>query len=111
MAGYSISKLASLQLMAHIAAAYPNITTVSLHPGLVDTDMIRDEFKVFNLDSPALVGGVGVWLSSEKAKFLTGRVVASNWSVDDLVERKEEIVSGNLLQIDLTGTFGKSQFE
>lgn len=111
MSGYSISKLATVQLTAHLAAAYPNVTAVALHPGLVETDMMHDAFRRFNLDSPALVGGLAVWLSSEKAKFLTGRVIASNWSVDDLVERKDEIASGKLLQIDLTGTFGKGQFE
>jgi NAD(P)-dependent dehydrogenase (short-subunit alcohol dehydrogenase family) len=111
MSGYNISKLATLQLTAHLAAAYPNVTAIALHPGLVDTDMVRDEFRRFDLDSPALVGGLAVWLSSEKAKFLTGRVMVSHWDVDDLLERKDEIVGGRLLQIDLNGTFGKEQFE
>lgn len=111
MSGYGISKLASQHLMTHIAAAYPNVTTVAVHPGLVETDMFHEAFRKFNLDSPALVGGLTVWLSTEKAKFLSGRAVVSNWSVDDLVERKDEIQAGKLLQIDLTGTFGKSQFE
>ncbi|KAK4034380.1 hypothetical protein C8A01DRAFT_39157 [Parachaetomium inaequale] len=111
MSGYSISKLATLQLTAHLAAGYPSLTAIALHPGLVDTDMTLDEFKRFDLDSPELVGGLTVWLSSEKARFLTGRVVVSHWDVDDLVERKDEIVAGKLLQIDLTGMFGKGQFE
>ncbi|KAK4101131.1 NAD(P)-binding protein [Parathielavia hyrcaniae] len=111
MSGYSISKLAALQLMAQIATANPNVTTISLHPGLVETEMLQDEFRHFNLDSPALIGGVAVWLSTDKAKFLTGRVMVSNWSVDDLVERKEEIEADNLLRIDFTGKLGKSQFE
>ncbi|KAK4232722.1 hypothetical protein C8A03DRAFT_39676 [Achaetomium macrosporum] len=111
MSGYSISKLATLQLTTHLATAYPNITAISLHPGLIETDMMDDAFKRFNLDSPHLVGGLTVWLSTEKAKFLSGKVIASNWSVDDLVERKEEIQKGKLLQMDLTGRFGKDQFE
>ena len=112
MSGYSISKLAALQLMAHLAAAYPNVTAVGLHPGLVETDMLLDAFKRFDLDSPALIGGLAVWLAaSEKARFLTGRVVVSEWSVDDLVERKGEIEEGGLLQMDLRGTFGREQFE
>lgn len=111
MAGYSISKLAVMQLMTHLAAAYPNLTAIGLHPGLVDTDMMEDVFRRFDLDSPALVGGVTVWLSSDKAKFLTGRTIAANWSVDDLVARKEEIEKEDLLRVDLTGKFGKEQFE
>ena len=112
MSGYSISKLAAVQLTTHIAAAYPNIRAVGLHPGLVETDMMDERFKRFDLDSPALTGGLVVWLAgSDKAGFLTGRVVASNWSVDDLVERKDEIEGGNLLRMNLTGRFGKDQFE
>lgn len=111
MSGYSISKLATLQLMAHVAAAYPHVTTVCLHPGLVDTDMLLDAFRRFTLETPALIGGLAVWLSSEKAKFLSGRVVASQWSVDDLVERKEEIEEQNLLRLDFVGKLGKEQFE
>ncbi|KAJ4290032.1 hypothetical protein N0V88_006834 [Collariella sp. IMI 366227] len=111
MSGYSISKLATLQLMAHVAAAYPHVTTVCLHPGLVDTDMLLDAFRRFTLETPALIGGLAVWLSSEKAKFLSGRIVASQWSVDDLVERKEEIEEQNLLRLDFVGKLGKEQFE
>jgi len=37
--------------------------------------------------------------------------VVSEWSVDDLVERKGEIEEGGLLRMDLRGTFGREQFE
>jgi NAD(P)-dependent dehydrogenase (short-subunit alcohol dehydrogenase family) len=111
ISGYAISKLAALQLVANVATAYPNITAIALHPGLVKTDMFHPSFNRFNLDSPALVGGVTVWLAGEKAKFLTGRTITSNWSVEDLVERKAEIEAGDLLKIGLQGKFGKDQFE
>ncbi|KAK0611891.1 hypothetical protein B0T14DRAFT_595255 [Immersiella caudata] len=111
MSGYALSKLAALQLVAKVAAAYPNITAIALHPGLVETDMFHPSFRRFNLDSPALVGGTLVWLAGEKAKFLTGRTITSNWSVEDLTERKDEIEAGNLLKIGLQGKFGKEQFE
>jgi NAD(P)-dependent dehydrogenase (short-subunit alcohol dehydrogenase family) len=99
MSGYSISKLAGMQLVSHLAAAYPNITVVGVHPGLVETDSLMQEFKRFNLDSPGLTGGLAVWLSGDRAKFLSGRTIASNWSVDDLVERKDEIVEGDKLRV------------
>lgn len=112
MSGYSLSKLAGLQLMNFVAATYPNVTAVALHPGLVETDMYDEAFRRFNLDSPALVGGTTVWLAGqERAKFLSGRAVVANWSVEDLVERREEIVSGELLKMGLKGEFGKEQFE
>ncbi|KAH6628110.1 hypothetical protein F5144DRAFT_549462 [Chaetomium tenue] len=110
MAGYSTSKLASQQLIAHIAAGYPHVTAVSLHPGLVDTDMTHESFRRFNQDTPELVGGVAVWLASEKARFLSGRAVAAQWSVDDLVEREREIVEGGLLGMAMKGELGVEQF-
>lgn len=111
ISGYAISKLGSLQLAAYVAAENPNVTAVALHPGLVMTDMTMDAFKPFALDTPELVGGVGVWLATEKAAFLSGRYICAHWSVDDLVERKEEIVSEGKLTIQLNGKLGKEQFE
>ncbi|KAH6880662.1 hypothetical protein B0T10DRAFT_446296 [Thelonectria olida] len=107
---YSIGKLNNLQLAALVAAENPNVTAIALHPGVVMTDMLAPEFKRFAFDTPELVGGTAVWLATEKAKFLSGRFVGCNWNVDDLYERREEIQSGKLLQIDLTGTFGADQF-
>ena len=109
--GYTISKLAAQKLMTDLAATYPNVTSVAMHPGLLETDMLLDAFRKFNLDTPELVGGTAVWLASEEAKFLSGKTIAANWSVDDLVARKEEIVKDGLLNIDLKGKFGKEQFE
>ncbi|KAK1833062.1 hypothetical protein QBC39DRAFT_381097 [Podospora conica] len=111
LSGYNISKLGALQVASWMAAVYPNITVVNLHPGLVESDMHDPAFARFNKDTPELVGGTVVWLASEKAKFLTGRSICANWSVDDLVERKDEILADNLLMIDLKGKFGKEQFE
>jgi NAD(P)-dependent dehydrogenase (short-subunit alcohol dehydrogenase family) len=107
---YSLSKLLILQLQAFIAVENPNVTAIALHPGIVMTQMTTDNFKRFAKDTPELVGGVGVWLSTEKAVFLNGKYVESNWSVDDLAARKEEIVSEGKLSLVLKGEFGKEQF-
>lgn len=113
---YALSKLINLQMAAYVAAESqqpqsPAVTSVALHPGIVQTGMTLDSFKKFALDTPELVGGVAVWLATAKARFMNGRVMNSNWNVDDLYERREEIVSGKLLQIDLLGRFGAEQFE
>jgi hypothetical protein len=68
-------------------------------------------FIPFAKDSPALVGGTAVWLCSGKAHFLSGRYVNSNWSMDDLLEREEEIEASNKLKIDLVGTFVVEQLQ
>ncbi|CAJ2501321.1 Uu.00g041740.m01.CDS01 [Anthostomella pinea] len=94
MAGYNMSKLVAQQQISAIAALYPNITAVVLHPGLLETDMLPAAMRHFNSETPELPGGVAVWLSHPHARFLSGRVVAAVWDVDDLVARKDEIVAG-----------------
>lgn len=114
LSAYGISKLAVLELMAYVAAENPNVVATALHPGIVDTEMTKDYFKRFALDTPELVGGVGVWLAGWEGpdrSFLSGRFVAANWDVEDLVGRKEEIVEKELLKMDLNARLGAEQFE
>lgn len=52
------------------------------------------------------MGGFTVWLSTEAATFLNGRVVTANWLVDDLMAKKEHILAGADLKMALQGEFG-----
>jgi hypothetical protein len=81
---------------------------VILALSLAPTDLYEVPFAK---DTPELVGGLGVWLATEKAAFLNGKYIESNWSVDDLMARKGEIVSEGKLSIVLKGEFGQRQFE
>lgn len=113
---YALGKMVNLQMAAYVAAEQSQsqpfpVTSVALHPGIVKTNMTGPSFEKFALDTPELVGGVAVWLATEKARFMNGRVMNSNWDVDDLWERREEILGGKSLQIDLVGSFGAEQFE
>ncbi|TGJ87345.1 hypothetical protein E0Z10_g1499 [Xylaria hypoxylon] len=110
MPGYSVSKLVAQQLIPAIAPVHPNITAVALHPGLLDTDMLPQSMRHFDRETPELVGGLAVWLSHPHAHFLSGRVIASQWDVNDLLARKLEIQSGADLTIDIVGKFGPGQF-
>ncbi|KAI1752575.1 hypothetical protein F4782DRAFT_124793 [Xylaria castorea] len=110
MPGYSVSKLVAQQQIPSIAAVYPNITAVALHPGLLDTDMLPQSMRQFDRETPELVGGLAVWLSHPHAQFLSGRAIASQWDVNDLLSRKAEILGGNDLTMDLVGKFGPQQF-
>jgi NAD(P)-dependent dehydrogenase (short-subunit alcohol dehydrogenase family) len=111
LSSYSISKLALTQLQAFIAVECPNVTAVAIHPGLILTDATLDYFKPFAKDSPELLGGLGVWLATENAAFLSGKYVEVNWSVDELMERKDEIVKEGKLSIGIKGKFGSEQFK
>lgn len=108
MGGYLMSKFAVDALAAHVAAEYPCVTAISMHPGLVATDMLREPFRSrFNNDSAELVGGTAVWVCQDKARWLSGRFVSVNWDVEDLMERKAEVLQGDLLRLGLRGEFGR----
>ena len=68
--------------------------------------LCTDMFLKFALDTPELVGGMAVWLTTKEAYFLNGRFVSVNWSVDELVARKEDIIKSNDLKMVLLGEFG-----
>lgn len=108
--GYSIAKIADLQLASYTAAENPNVTAIAFHPGIVLTDMATDFWKPYALDTPELAGAVSVWLSTPEARFLNGRYMATNWDVEELMRRREEIVEGNLLTVKLRGEFGAGQY-
>ena len=42
---------------------------------------------------------------------MNGRFISANWSVDDLMARKDEIAGGNDLKIMYQGRFGLDQFK
>ncbi|KAF2024132.1 NAD(P)-binding protein [Setomelanomma holmii] len=113
LSAYGLSKLAVFELMTYVAAEKFNVVAVALHQGIVDTEMTVDVFKRFALDTPELVGGVGVWLASweQSRDFLSGRFVTANWDVDDLVKMKEQILEWNLLKMNINAKLGAEQFE
>ena len=59
-------------MMPFIVAETPQVTAVGLHPGIVKARLISGEMSRFAKDTPALVGGVVVWLATEVARFLCG---------------------------------------
>jgi NAD(P)-dependent dehydrogenase (short-subunit alcohol dehydrogenase family) len=111
---YGISKLAVFELMTYVVAENPNIVAVTLHPSIVDTEMTVDSFKRFALDTPELVGGMGVWLASwnnSSRDFLSGRFVSANWAVEELLRRKNEIIRENLLKMEINSVLRAAQFQ
>lgn len=110
LSSYGLSKLVVLELMDYVRAENPNVVAVAVHPGIVATDMLKDAFAPFAHDTPQLVAGLGTWLAAWEGgdrEFLSGRYLSANWDVEELVQRKEEIVQQDLLKISLTGNFGE----
>jgi NAD(P)-dependent dehydrogenase (short-subunit alcohol dehydrogenase family) len=104
---YTLSKLALTHLQQFVAAEYPRVTAVAVHPGVVKTDMTLPQFERFAVDPPALVGGFAVWAATDAARFLNGRFVDAHWSVDELVARRDEIAGQGQLLTGLKAKLGR----
>lgn len=106
---YISSKLATVRLLEHIGAENPDIFTLAVHPGIVETALMyqgamrEDNMEASILDDPALGGNFMVWAASPDAAFLKGRWVWSNWDVEQLKQRAEEIQSSGLLTSNILG--------
>ena len=116
LAAYSMSKAANIHYTTTLAAAYPEtLLAISVNPGMNDTDIVPDALRAvgFNYNNPALTGGTIAWLVADTARsqFLNGRVLTVEWDVEELVARKEEIMSKNLLTLQLQATLGTDQFD
>ena len=115
LAAYAMSKAANIHYSTTLAAAYPDtLLSIAVNPGLNDTDIVPDSLKAvgFEVNDPALTGGTIVWLVAdpERSHFLNGRVITSEWDVEELVARKDEILSKNLLTMQLNARLGADQF-
>ena len=112
VSAYSISKFATIRLGAYVAAENDNITTITIHPGVIKTALIPESspFRPFTEDEANLSGGLAVWLATDEARFLNGRYVNASWDIEDLVAKKDEIVSQNDLMLGLQGKFDVAQF-
>ncbi|RDW57638.1 short-chain dehydrogenase [Coleophoma cylindrospora] len=116
LAAYSNSKASMIHYTATVAASYPGtVLAIAINPGLNDTEILPAVLwdVGFNCNDPALTGATLVWLVADPARsrFLNGRVLTVEWDVDELVARKEEIVSKNLLTMQLNATLGVDQFK
>ncbi len=115
LAAYANSKAAMIHYNTLVAASYPGtVLSIAVNPGLNDTEILPLILREagFNFNDPMLTGATLVWLVSDPARsqFLNGRVLTSEWDVEELVARKEEITKKNLLTMQLNATLGVEQF-
>ncbi|KAL3448217.1 hypothetical protein BJX65DRAFT_317461 [Aspergillus insuetus] len=110
LSSYSISKMANTKLIQFLQVEHPEITSVSIDPGVVKTSWADNTALAFLLplgrDTFELVGAVGVWVTSGDKSFLSGRYLSINWDVEELEARREEIVEKDLLKLCHRGEFG-----
>jgi hypothetical protein len=114
------TQLLALFFLTLCTAEYPNIRAFSVFPGIVLTDATLDSFRPMSKDTrtyltwtedaqlkhyclAALAGGLCVYLSHPHADFLSGRFLSAHWDVDQIQERKDEIIKENLLKLAISG--------
>ena len=112
LAAYAMSKLANIPVHQHPGRCVSRDTACYLSKPRYETTQTYSQLPFraagLNCNDPSLAGGNIVWLVADPARseFLNGRVLTAEWDVDELVARKEEIMSKNLLTMQLQATLG-----
>lgn len=105
---YAASKIGAARLVETLQVENPGLRFNNIQPGVVRTDMLTKsgledlpiELPVDDLELP---GHFLVWLASPEGDFLKGKYLWSNWDVDELKARKDEILAANKLATGLVG--------
>jgi NAD(P)-dependent dehydrogenase (short-subunit alcohol dehydrogenase family) len=118
---YTVAKFATARFFQAVQFEHPDLRVYSVQPGAVLTDMNRsagykeqEEGEGFQWtgrgaallakhDDESLPAGFFVWLASGEAEYRKGRYLWANWDVEELKERKEEIIKGEFLRMGLVG--------
>jgi len=103
---YQTSKIALNRFTELLLVEYgeQGLLSYVIHPGGVMTDLasqLPKEMHKFLGDTPDLAGSTLVWLTKEKRDWLAGRYVSSNWDMEELVARQQEIIDGDKLKVRL----------
>jgi hypothetical protein len=82
-----------------------------IHPGAVVTHLLEEYMPPGSvqaaIDSPNLGAGLAVWFASElndssiDTAWMGGRYISANWDVNELLERKDEIIQKDLFRMRL----------
>jgi NAD(P)-dependent dehydrogenase (short-subunit alcohol dehydrogenase family) len=94
---YQSSKLAAASLINGIGAENPELFTLNVHPGIIESGVLEAAGGAGvvggreNLDDAKLAGDFVVWACSTEGSFLRGRFVWANWNVGELMAATERI--------------------
>ncbi|KAL7809061.1 hypothetical protein V8C26DRAFT_412329 [Trichoderma gracile] len=133
LSAYMSSKIAQTKLIEFLAAEHSNLFAATVHPGMVETaiftksgakaESLPVDKGVFrrvlflwipNLSSLTcqcfacmllvqLPAHFMVWLASDEAAFLNGRLVWANWDVDELKAKADAIKQSQLYTAGING--------
>ncbi|KAJ5813721.1 uncharacterized protein N7503_000471 [Penicillium pulvis] len=98
MGAYVSSKMAAVKVLESFATENPQVRLHNVHPGFLETAMSAKLSESINLpfafDEISLPADFLVWIVSPEAEFLRNKIVFAAWDVDELKDRKREIIGG-----------------
>ncbi|KAH6671932.1 hypothetical protein B0J14DRAFT_669404 [Halenospora varia] len=103
---YHTSKLAASKFFDYVHHEYPDFFVVNVHPGVLETAMdvkTKAAGVIFPYDKVELPGTFLVWVVSDEAKFLNGKMIWAHWDVDELKSMKKEIEGTDKFTFGLLG--------
>lgn len=106
---YGASKAALNRITEYIAAENKDdgVQAIAFHPGGVGgTDLTSKSpafMHRFYTETPELAAGTTVYLTTQRAAYLTGRYVDARWDLEELERFKEKIRDEDLLRMSLLG--------
>ncbi|CCM04176.1 uncharacterized protein FIBRA_06338 [Fibroporia radiculosa] len=108
LSAYQTSKLALLRFTELLMTEYGDkgILALCVHPGVIETDMADQVPDVKaggfgTVDTPELSAHTLTWLVRERRDWLAGRYVSSQWDMEELSAKKQEIIQGDKLKVKM----------
>ncbi|EDU40399.1 conserved hypothetical protein [Pyrenophora tritici-repentis Pt-1C-BFP] len=98
---YCISKFAQARLVEFLSEQYSKDGILAIASDLVSLLLLfflDYSDRVDLTDDVSLCGAFCVWLSHEKRMWLGGRLLGATWDIDELLQKKFEIESQDLLK-------------
>ena len=77
------------------------LIAISIHPGGIKTDLAMNmppERQSVLTDTLELAADTLVWLSRERRDWLSGRFASVSWDMEELEQKKQDIVQRNLFK-------------
>ncbi|KAF5250355.1 hypothetical protein FANTH_4455 [Fusarium anthophilum] len=104
---YQTSKFALCRFTEFIDKEYYNqgLVAIAIHPGGIKTELALNMPPAMHShlnDTVELAADTMVWLSRERREWLSGRFITVNWDMEELENKKREILEGNLLKFRMT---------
>ncbi|KZV67317.1 NAD-P-binding protein [Peniophora sp. CONT] len=106
---YSVSKHALNRFVEILALDYPELFVTAVHPGAISTPGSEDAMDSMGLagiqlpDTVELPAATFLWLTARNAEFLSGRYIQATWDLNEVLDKRDEIIKDNLLVTKLAG--------